>query len=294
MNPFWRAYFSTGLVQPPTRQHHPQSTTIHQNQRFFLSFLEVFVYLVIRVSIRIPSVPPHVQLVNLDWLVQSQARRGWDFCLGYVIANPVKWWSDHRVFWAVRIKMYQVIQFMTKECFSRWWFQFFLIFTLIPGEMIQIDEHIFQMGWFNHQLAVHFFVCFFLRSFFFQRRFFCHPSPKQKQRVGCFFSVIWGWRNGGYFFFGGGWVLFLFCSQFPQLMVTCWFGAFGGLGFFLGYGPQGCQSRNHFRGFNRNPNHQPKATINHYHGNLRGPPQCHVYPQEIAGLIKGLLTIGFP
>ena len=31
-----------------------------------------------------------------------------------------------------------------------------------------------------------------------------------------------------------------------------------------------------------------------HHGNLRGPPQCHVYPQEIAGLMKGLLTIGFP
>ena len=26
------------------------------------------------------------------------------------------------------------------------------LFTLIPGEMIQSDEHIFQMGWFNHQL----------------------------------------------------------------------------------------------------------------------------------------------
>ena len=26
----------------------------------------------------------------------------------------------------------------------------------------------------------------------------------------------------------------------------------------------------------------------YYHGNLRGPPPCHVYPQEIAGLIKGL------
>ena len=23
----------------------------------------------------------------------------------------------------------------------------------VPGEMIQFDEHIFQMGWFNHQLV---------------------------------------------------------------------------------------------------------------------------------------------
>ena len=32
--------------------------------------------------------------------------------------------------------------------------QTFFIFTLILGEMIQFDEHIFQMGWFNHQLVL--------------------------------------------------------------------------------------------------------------------------------------------
>ena len=30
----------------------------------------------------------------------------------------------------------------------------FDIFTPILGEMIQFDEHIFQMGWFNHQLVL--------------------------------------------------------------------------------------------------------------------------------------------
>ncbi len=34
---------------------------------------------------------------------------------------------------------------------TRWWFQIFFMFTPIPGEMIQLDDHIFQMGW-NHQL----------------------------------------------------------------------------------------------------------------------------------------------
>ena len=29
-------------------------------------------------------------------------------------------------------------------------------------------------------------------------------------------------------------------------------------------------------------------------GNLRGPPQCHPYPQEIAGLIKKLLATIVP
>ena len=39
---------------------------------------------------------------------------------------------------------------------TRWWFQIFcLMFTLILGEMIQLDEHIFQMGWFNHHLGKH-------------------------------------------------------------------------------------------------------------------------------------------
>ena len=32
------------------------------------------------------------------------------------------------------------------------WFHGFLMFTPIPGEMIQFDEHIFLDGWFNHQL----------------------------------------------------------------------------------------------------------------------------------------------
>ena len=42
-------------------------------------------------------------------------------------------------------------QVATREI-TGWWFQIFFIFTPILGEMIQFDEHIFQMGWFNHQL----------------------------------------------------------------------------------------------------------------------------------------------
>ena len=36
---------------------------------------------------------------------------------------------------------------------SRWWFHTFFIFIPNPGEMIQFDKHMFQMGWFNHQLG---------------------------------------------------------------------------------------------------------------------------------------------
>ena len=38
------------------------------------------------------------------------------------------------------------------KCMAGWWFQIFFIFTPNPGEMIHFDEHIFEMGWFNHQL----------------------------------------------------------------------------------------------------------------------------------------------
>ena len=31
----------------------------------------------------------------------------------------------------------------------------YFVFSSLPGEMIQFDEHIFQMGWFNHQLVTH-------------------------------------------------------------------------------------------------------------------------------------------
>ena len=39
------------------------------------------------------------------------------------------------------------------ERYTRWWLQRFLIFTPKIGEMIQFDDHIFQMGWFNHHLT---------------------------------------------------------------------------------------------------------------------------------------------
>ena len=35
------------------------------------------------------------------------------------------------------------------------------LFSSLFGEMIQFDEHIFQMGWFNHQLAIIAVFCWF-------------------------------------------------------------------------------------------------------------------------------------
>ena len=36
---------------------------------------------------------------------------------------------------------------------TRWWqLKYFLFSSLLPGEMIQFEKNMFQMGWFNHQL----------------------------------------------------------------------------------------------------------------------------------------------
>ena len=43
---------------------------------------------------------------------------------------------------------------------TRWWqLKYVLMFIPIPGEMIQFDEHIFQMGWNHHLVMVKFLGC---------------------------------------------------------------------------------------------------------------------------------------
>ena len=38
---------------------------------------------------------------------------------------------------------------------TRWWQLKYFLFSSLPGEMIQFEKHIFQGGWFNHQLGVY-------------------------------------------------------------------------------------------------------------------------------------------
>ncbi len=55
-----------------------------------------------------------------------------------------------------------IFSFREGKCLPKWWFQIFLFSPL--GEIIQFDDHIFQMGWFNHQLVTYHssqFVCWF-------------------------------------------------------------------------------------------------------------------------------------
>ena len=44
---------------------------------------------------------------------------------------------------------------LKKKHITRWWQLKYVLFSprSLLGEMIQFDEHIFQMGWFNHHLA---------------------------------------------------------------------------------------------------------------------------------------------
>jgi len=44
--------------------------------------------------------------------------------------------------------------FLMAYKYTSWWFQIFLQFSSRKlGKMIQFDDHIFQIGWFNHQLV---------------------------------------------------------------------------------------------------------------------------------------------
>ena len=44
-----------------------------------------------------------------------------------------------------------------KWMISSWWFQIYLLFSSLPGEMVQFEEHLFQMAWFKYQPVLRFY-----------------------------------------------------------------------------------------------------------------------------------------
>ena len=42
---------------------------------------------------------------------------------------------------------------LIRKKLTRWWFQNIFLCSPLFGEDSHFDEHIFQMGWFNHQLV---------------------------------------------------------------------------------------------------------------------------------------------
>jgi len=54
------------------------------------------------------------------------------------------------MFW---VEKNELGDFLKVEIVTGWWqLTCFLFLPLKFGEMIQFDEHVFQMSWFNHQL----------------------------------------------------------------------------------------------------------------------------------------------
>ena len=78
-------------------------------------------------------------------------------------------------------------------------FNMSFMFTPILGEMIQFDEHIFQMGWFNHQPA-HIckrFLLFGIQNFAFRTRIPTAPGRRANLRL-YFDRVTWYPMMGGW------------------------------------------------------------------------------------------------
>ena len=71
---------------------------------------------------------------------------------------------------------------------TRWWFQICL-FSFLFGEMIQVDDRILQMGWFNHE-----------QMFFFVPGFETWHFTGSQQRLSgcgnCWNLWLFGWLNG--------------------------------------------------------------------------------------------------
>ena len=92
-----------------------------------------------------------------DQFLCQLSRKQWGLCscllpykmvkfLGTIKSSPKNIYKiqHSREIWSSDVKLFKF----------RRWFHIFFIFSPIPGEMIQSDEHIFQMGWFNHHFCI--------------------------------------------------------------------------------------------------------------------------------------------
>ena len=57
------------------------------------------------------------------------------------------WWPS----WLCGFRGFLMLYRDPNQELTRWWFQTFFLCTPIWGRWSHFDEHIFQMGWFNHQ-----------------------------------------------------------------------------------------------------------------------------------------------
>ena len=100
--------------------------------------------------------------LNHDYGIKSSfSRTMWNICGAYLKKVSTTSWPIPHSFWLWRDSRRQDFLII---CFPKVWFgisptwwqlKYFLCSPLF-GEMIHFDEHIFQMGWFNHQLVPYF------------------------------------------------------------------------------------------------------------------------------------------
>ena len=99
-------------------------------------FVQESMWIPCRTSCFVTSFCSSMPLMLWSWHLKSIY---WKWCLAWSSDSE---WICVQIFWE---KDHQ---------FSRWWQLKRILGCFIPGDMIQFDEHIFQMGWFNHQLIV--------------------------------------------------------------------------------------------------------------------------------------------
>ena len=79
---------------------------------------------------------------------------GWFFMLFIGLLSIFDPWFFHPETSVILFRFQCFTDLTAVMAYPRCWFQTFFIFTLKIREMIQFDEHIFQMGW-NHQLVIY-------------------------------------------------------------------------------------------------------------------------------------------
>ena len=70
----------------------------------------------------------------------------------YIAKLKSLWNSCLRIFIQEYLLKYPIFKVWEDEPKPRWWFQTCFLCSSLFGEDSQFDEHIFQRGWFNHQL----------------------------------------------------------------------------------------------------------------------------------------------
>ena len=73
---------------------------------------------------------------------------GWDMW-----SDPTSWSYRERLRMFHQSTKFVFNAIIHQSMMSRWRFLFYFVVSPLPGEMMQFDEHIFQMGW-NHQLII--------------------------------------------------------------------------------------------------------------------------------------------